>query len=569
MISLAVKSTVSAVVSKLNDREQKKEYSNISTLGNIEELGRLATDTASLLTLYYREPIESIDASGKIKGSNIFNEKIRWLKEQLIDVGPEEKLPIVIVAEYITAWVMEALKKGKEPLDHCEPIAQQLWFHVAKTNCVEGNNMTKLTDFLGSTAGQQKIPKRSDDGNIVHVQLRYLIGCVSVVTGEGQIHQYQGTKDSSKIDLSNLELFGYVYVDPFLNSTQSWDAITKGRNLIAAPRRVDETILNKLKEIEEYVQNFQDHGAQKRQSLIKEETARQVAEVLREQKVFVDPKDVKQILNQSRQEIGIDVDKLRETIQEKILYYQTSLDATSEKLQQQVAQATETLRKDNEKNYQNVLDKFNEQTSRMEKKLERQMTEGLQRIEKQLQEQCDEMRKTIQTAQTEVSEALKSTNQAVAASEKSAQRAEQTRASAMKLVQSMEQQRNDFQVVLRQCQTNVEQTITEQKASCAQAIIAIQTKVQQDFERLKISAEQAAINAKESANASKELAQSTREIQKDTRRQTDLQREEMNQTTSQLKEFTKQNVRLADQAEEAKKQAIAAHKRVEEIARKS
>ncbi len=42
---------VSTVLSKLDERQQKKEYYNISTFGNIEELGRIASDTASLVTL--------------------------------------------------------------------------------------------------------------------------------------------------------------------------------------------------------------------------------------------------------------------------------------------------------------------------------------------------------------------------------------------------------------------------------------------------------------------------------------------------------------------------------------
>jgi hypothetical protein len=119
---------VSTVLSKLDERQQKKEYYNISTFGNIEELGRIASDTASLLTLYYKEQIEFIDTSRKISGSNIFNEKCHWIKDGFIDFRPEEKeeMAVVLVAEYITAWIIGALKGGEKFFILTDPLPQQL-----------------------------------------------------------------------------------------------------------------------------------------------------------------------------------------------------------------------------------------------------------------------------------------------------------------------------------------------------------------------------------------------------------------------------------------------------------
>ena len=169
---------------------------NISTFGNIEEVGRLASDTATLVTLYYKEQIQSIDVSTKIKGSNIFNHATSWIKNVLIDVWPEgkEEMPVVLVAEYVTGWIIETLKAGKKKLNPIDPLPQQLWLCLAKQNCVDQDIIKAVTDILAATAGRQKIPLKiqKSDGKQVstHVQLRYLIGCVSVVTKSKAIHQY-------------------------------------------------------------------------------------------------------------------------------------------------------------------------------------------------------------------------------------------------------------------------------------------------------------------------------------------------------------------------------------------
>lgn len=73
------------------------------------------------------QQIQSIAASKKIRKPDIFNRAIHWIKDNLIVDRPEEEkqLPVVIVAEYITVWVMDALKGGKKHLESHEPIPQQ------------------------------------------------------------------------------------------------------------------------------------------------------------------------------------------------------------------------------------------------------------------------------------------------------------------------------------------------------------------------------------------------------------------------------------------------------------
>ena len=554
-----MKGTVSHVLSRIDETIQRKEYYNISTLGNIEELGRIATDTASLLTLYYKEQIQSIDTSGKIKAGGIFDGKINWIRELFIDVRPEKKedLPVIVVAEYITAWVMKALKGGEKDFKEKESLSQQLWFCVAKENIAEQDKSTLLAGICGETAGRQKIPlkisKTSGENISVHVELRHLIGCVSIVSNDGEIYQYNVANQSSNGNLADLELFGYVYVTPFSNDDQSFQSIIAGRKLVPASRNDTNDIVTKLRDIEQYVQIFQSHADQTRKSAITTETARQVAQVLREQKSFVDHQDVKSILAKSRQDIEITIDVLREDIQEKTNFYQTSIEATSEKLQKDVAEAHEGLKRENDRRYNDALKKIHEQLKQIEKNLENQIMERMNTIDKQLKTECDQMRTIVKAVKEDSRQALKQAKEAVNASEQSAQHAGQAREDAKRLVESTEQRRQEFQAVMDQCEAKVKQTITEQKEFCEQTINAVRTKIQGDFERTKVSAEQAATNAKESAKL-------TNETQKDTRRQLDLQKEETNTTIAQAKETTKQNVRSATEAKEASKQASKRNK---------
>lgn len=556
-----VKSAVSGILSKLDEKQQKKEYYNLSTFGNIEELNRVASDTASLVTLYYKEQIQSIDTGSKIKGSNVFNDKTKWIKDVLIDVRPEEKeeMPVVIVAEYITGSIVEALKEGQKNFKTTEPLPQQLWFRVAQKNFVEQGKLTAIGDVLGATAGRQKIPLKRKQQNgqetTVHVQLRHLIGCVSVVTKDSKIYQYAVSKESRDEELTDLELFGYVYVTPFLNDDESLESIIQGRNLNLAPKDDCNNILTKFDDIVQHVESFQVRGDQDRQLAITAETARQVAQVLRDEKYFVNPTDLEGMLDQSRQKIECDIAALSDRILEKADYYQTSIDATSEKLQKDVADAREALAKDNDKHYTEALQNINEQLKQIEKNLENQIMQRMNTIETELKLRCDEMQKIIQAAKTESNQAFTQATIAVETSQQAVQHSQQAAEQATKSVQLTEQQQQDFQTVMEKCELIVKQTIVEQKNLCEQTVSSIRAKVQQDFERMKQSCDQATAAAKESAQSAKELAKSAQETQKDNKRQLDLQKEETNKVISEAKEITKQNERSANEAKEANKQA--------------
>lgn len=562
MISSALKSTIGRITSKLNETEQKKEYYNISTYGDIEALNRLASDTAGLLTLYYKEPIESIDTTKKIKGGNAFNEKISWIRDVLIGSRPEDnaELGVVIVAEYITAWVMEEMKRWKRNANEHDPLPQKLWFSVAQRNCVVQSDKSTLTDILGTTIGRKKIPIKKSSGDNsdqshTHVQLRHLIGCVSIVTDNGNIFQYNNTDESLKKEIDDLKILGYVYVTPFLYGDQSVHSIIDGRNLIEAPRDIDGRILSRWKDIESHVRTFQDQAYQSKQSVIITETTRQVAELLHDQHTFVDPKEMKRIFDESQEAMDTIFKAFKETIDERIASFQTTLIATKEQLQQDLLQAKKSLTQANDEQYQIISQKIDQQLRQVEKNVEKQMMQRLNTIENQLKVECDEMRKMVTTAGINADEALRITTRAVNASEESARQAEQARVDVMKLAESTERQQQEFQSITTECRTKVEETIVEQKDWCKQAILAVQTQVEDDFERVKVSAEQTATNAQQSANAATEATEQMRVMERKTREQLDLERRKIDRIQAEMRELRRQNRRLVEEADEAKKQA--------------
>ncbi|CAF3542979.1 unnamed protein product [Rotaria socialis] len=558
----AVKWTFSSVLSKLDEKAQKKEWHNISTLGNIEELGRIASDTAGLLTLYYKEQIQSIDVKGKIKGSNVFNDKIKWIKDVFYDVRPEgsEEMAVVIVAEYVTAWLLDALKSGKQVINPTEPLPQQLWLYVAKTDPIDQGRVTKVTNVLVVSSGQQKIPLRikndPDKEIIVQVQLRYLIGCVTVVGADGIIYQYPISKDSPKdIELNDLENFGYVYFVPFSSDDNDLKAIINGRKLTEVDRNQNKDITTRFDDILEPAKTYQrQSNEQARQSFITTETAKEVAKVIREKKYFVDPEDVKEKLEKARYDIESSVDNLREDIKQKTDFYQTSIDAAFEQIKNESAVNRETMKKDNQERYEQVWRKLSEQLKETEGRLEKRIEQRLNDIEMFLQEECKQMRAIVVVAQTDASKAQLQADEAAKTSKLSAQQATEAKDYTQKLVASTEERKCELQAVADKCEALVKQTVTQQKELLERSILEIRTKVQQDFERTKQAAQESAISAKESARAAKDTASAAQETVKVMKDQLETQKDETRKIIANNKDLVKQMDRMSDEVRQTEKE---------------
>lgn len=443
---------------KLDEKTQKQERYTISKLGNLEELDRFASDTAAWITLYYKEQIESIDTSQKIKGSSIFSEMIKSMKDIAIKVRPErnEEIPVIIVAEYIVAWIIDALKSGK--INPSESLHEELWFCVAKKNCIDVRKKDTLTDSIGSSVGRVKIALKrlNDNGKQIEVQLRHFIGCVSLVGNDGTIYQYKvEKKDESFYYMKDLDIFGYAYTEPFSKDSSTLQSIVESRQLIPAFRSIDGEILTRFDDIIQMLHYYQNSNAVG-QSSATSETAFQVAKVLHEQKLFIDPTTLKNELEKSRHDIEYSINILVEDFEQKSKYYKTSIDTLYEEYATEAEKSRETMKIHAEILYKQYSEKLNQQLQDRQAHFDIYISQCMKQLTQEIQDTFSQMMQIVQAAKSESSQALKSSER----SEKQTAKAIET---ATKLIEVTEKQRQKLHETTEKCQSDVEQAILEQK----------------------------------------------------------------------------------------------------------
>ena len=461
-------------------------------------------------------------------------------------------MAVIIVAEYIIAWMVDSLKLGEKDIDRNEPLSQQLWLCVAKENPIDQGKMTKSTDAIGISVGQQKIPLKIinalGEGTIEEIQLRYLIGCVSVLSDDGVIYQYQVPADSTENELKNLELFGYVYTKPFASNEQALLSIVEGRKLQPAKRDQDGNILTRFQDIVEHAKAYADQNHEHHKSVITTETAHQVAQILCAQKFFVNANDVKEQFKKAQETIELSVDVLREDIQEKTKFYQLSIDAAHEQIKKESEANRETMKKDNEMRYEQSRRKLDERMKTIETRLEQLIAQGLSDIKQQMEQKAQQILEKVENAETESHQAIAEANQATQISQKMLEQATQAAASAKSLVELVEQERQQFQAVIKNCEAKFKETAAQQKEFCERTISELRTKVEKDSERVKEA-------AKDSATSAKQSLSRAQDVQRTTKEQLELQKNETKKTIAEAQETNKRCDRAADEAKEAQKQA--------------
>ncbi|CAF1086509.1 unnamed protein product [Adineta steineri] len=385
----------------LNQKKQKKEFYNISVLGNFEELQCAASDTAALLTLYYKQQIESIDTQTRITGSNIFNDQVYWIKEVFLNVRPESdtEKAVVIVAEYITACLLDALKTGgHKDIISTVPLSEQLWLCAAKYNPKE----QRIADTVGFTAGKLLIPITiaASKTRTYEVQLRHFIRYVSLITNEGAIYQYPvSPKDLQDNKYPDLNIFGYVYLAPFTPDKKVADIIIEERHLVPAKHNARGDILTKFKDIIDLKNVIQVENIGTK-SAAKSQTAFEVAQMLRDQKTFVHSDHLHAELEKSRIEIENEIAILKADITENIKIYQTSIDADNERIRLELSQTQKMLVEQNERQFNVALNELNGQMQEIVKQLESFGKRTIEKMQKQLEasnnHQIDQTQKQLE-----------------------------------------------------------------------------------------------------------------------------------------------------------------------------
>jgi hypothetical protein len=513
LVSTSINAVLAPALSKINEKEQKKEWHNISTLGNVEELTRIASDTAGMITLYYREQIQLIDPWTKIKGSNAFADKIYSLK-QLYDVRPEasDQIAIVMVAEYITTWIIDSLKLTKDDNNTMESIPQKLWLDVAKKDPFEHGN---ITDSIGIPIGQLKIPLKTFTGSTKveikqHVQLRYLIGCPSVLANDGNIYQYKVSKNTQDNELHDLELFGYVYITPFTSDKNLFQSIVKGRNLRLANRDEHGNILTRFDDIIDLAQTYAAKNDQHHKLSIIMQTANQVAQLLKEQHIFTDSNDLKQQLKEAQHHFELNVNVLREDIQKTTSFYKTSIEAAHEQIILESEKNRQTIKENNQTLYEQNRNKLKENIKQMEINLQQFIQTQINDIQQQMQHKTQQILTIAEIARDQAQQAAADAKQATQITQQMINKATEAAASAQSLFQLAEQQRQEFISKMNTYEAKVKETADQQKIILERNIKEMRIQIEQDSQQVRRDAQQSAVTADQSLSAIKEIQKMTK-----------------------------------------------------------
>lgn len=533
-------------------------------MGNIEELDRLASETAGLLTLYYRQQIEMIDVSGRLTQSHIFNDTEEWMRE-LYTVRPEHKheLAVVIVAEYITAWVIDALKIGKD-INPIEPIPQQLWLQVAKIDPTGLKKTSATNNLVNSSAGKKMIPLNyinSLGAQVTEmVQLRYLIGCVSVITNDGTIYQYEISSKQSSKELRDLEIFGYVFIKPFTLNDKISQAVIDGRNLYPARKDKNGNVLTKFDDIEAYAKTYtQGISSEMDQNFtLNVDAAGKIAKLMQEKKMFVSPSTLEQAIRQSKDELELSISVLRESGEERAKFYQTSIDAAHEQIKVEAQNNRVEMQRNNDENYRKTTRRLEENAQRIGEELEQTIQNRLTTIEKMLDQKTKEILDIVQAANEKSIEAMEKAKQAVETSKTCLEQAHKLVQENKEVMTLAARAQEEFRKTITSCEERVKQTTQTQKSLFEQEVAKIRKNFETDVGHMKTKANESVQAAKESSRSAKEIEESMSSIRKSAKEEVELIKSENKKLLGAIKDSEKKVEELERQAREAQRQATKA-----------
>ena len=543
--------------SKMSDKEQKEESHTITTMGNIERVNRLASDTAGLMTLYYKEQIQSLESEYQVARISPYSDEFRWITNILIDVTDEKTKdsPPIIVADYITAWIIHALKVDRDQIRLDKPLPLQLWYLVAKKDPIRQTKSNKISSIVTTKSGEQYVPLANNSEGVegdrtpIHLELHYFVGCVSIVGLKGEIYQYPFFNQSTENNFSDLDIFGYVYITPFTKDEKIVESIIKERGMIAATRNRDNDIITKVRDIEKLAKAFIPQGIDTAsESYITKEIAKQVATLLRVQNTFVNGTDVKADLDEFQERIILDVDIFKEEIRGKIESCQTCVDAVHEQIQRESAKNREAIEKDNELRYNKAIGIVSAQMEEMKNELKTLIGQRMNEIEAAMLIKMEEISIMSKMDKDQCDQALNKAIQAAEASEISARASEQSHQCSEQVLQKAQIASQEMQSAIDQCQTLCATTIEEKEKSFERNISEISTRHINDLNHYRKLIKEASDDAKESANE-------TRGLKEMMAKQIEMHKAESRKLMSNVNETRRECERLTSICRETEKHA--------------
>ncbi|CAF3738531.1 unnamed protein product [Rotaria sordida] len=558
-IIFLLKQSLTSIISVIDKTKQNKEYRNISTLGNLQHLQNAATNSAGLLTLYYKEQVDLIDRDKKVEGSNILATFFSWTNKTL-DGKPNENA-VTLVAEYAVAWIIDALKEGeKEVKDKNDkktkitiknfvpnkPLADQLWLCVAKQNPMKD----KFTEKLGFEMGKHKIPLKNGKS----IALKFLFGCPIVIVG-GISYQHSSLANKSTDDDSIQ--YGYLYVDPF-TSKENGQLIIPERNL---DKLIDQSVKT-LPDILDNVGLFREGGettSANYEEINIKQTAISFAYSMREQNLLVDPDQMKHTVQQVRSEIvdqmTTEMNVLRDDFNSKAARFQTSIDAAYEKITKDFEKCQEDLNATQRTEYQAATRKLVDQMKQSQQQLETLIKARTQEMERLLNEKCEQQNVIVHKAEQQSTVAVDTSMKAKQSSVASEQAAKQSATHAQQLVESTEQRKQDMQRAIDESLKRLEKTIAEQKEAYEKSLNELRANARVEMERMREKIEFLTTKASESARAADKAASDAKTTQKNANEQIDVLKDERKKLIKEVKEAREASEKAAADARDAEKYA--------------
>ncbi|CAF0735650.1 unnamed protein product [Adineta steineri] len=554
-ITFLLKQATTNIVSIIDKTKQNKEYRNISTLGNLQQLQNAATNAAGLLTLYYKEQVELIDIKKKVEGSNKLATFFSW-SNKILDGKPDENA-IVLVAEYAVAWIIDALKEGerkdkdKQKIKNFvrnQPLADQLWLCVARQNLTND----KIKEKLGFEMGKHKIPLKNGKS----IALKFLFGYPTVIIG-GLNYQHSSLANES-IEDDSIQ-YTYLYLDPFTDKDISL-SIVKQRELI---QLVDQSVKSRP-DILDNVALFREGGetiptSANYEGVNLKETAISLASSMIEQKLVVDPDQLKHTVQKVRSdivhEITLEMNVLREDFNSKANIFQTSIDAAYENITKNFDKCQEDLREAQRVEYQTATRKLVDQMKQSQQHMESLITERTKEMERFLNEKCEQQNVIVHKAEQQSVVAVDSSTKAKESSLISEQAAKQSSAHAQKLVESTEQRKQEMQRAIDDNSKRLEKTIAEQKETYERSFNELKNSARLEMERMREEIERLTKKASESAKASDKSASDARTTQQNANEQIKRIKDENKTLLKEIKEARGATEKAAADAREAEKHA--------------
>jgi ankyrin repeat protein len=530
---------VSALISHLDKSRQKQEVRNITTLGNVEELDKAASNAAGLLTLYYHSQINAIDMRTKIKS-----------KEN----------PVVLAAEYAITWMIDALKAGE--FVPGLPLADQLWFSVASRNPFDKKTIANRLGFGGPGAVTISLKVG------VSVTLKNFYGCVAVAAENGSIYSVE----ADPADKQDMTIYGMTYLSAFANASMVDKILRKRQLKLGASNErsavVPSQLVEQISAFQTSAEVDQVTGAVSLSSsgsvtayevkdIDQKYTAHSIAAELRQDGAIISEQQVRDLLAQQRSEMEVmyesSIAEVKDEAQEKANYYQATADAAAE----QAAKDLATLRKDAETYKRQLQDTYaaalREQTAELmrrqdillqqqkemftekEEKLTATVNELQKVLESTVKLLSDRLESTTNEALAKASKAVASSNEAVALSQSLQTKTNETLVQTGLLVESAETKINEAKAMIESTARTAEAAINEAKATNAAALTKLQTKYTADLEKIRTAAEASSAAAKESAAAARETSNASKEATRANKDQLALLQKELRDNAKAMK----------------------------------